>query len=44
MPTDKKCPVCGGVLLQKHGKEDVYVCYNKDCSYNAKPKKTKTTK
>ena len=43
-PTDKKCPVCGGMLLQKRGKENVFVCYNKDCAYNAKPKKAKETK
>lgn len=41
VPTTKTCPVCGGMLLQKRGKEDSYVCYNKECSYNAKPKKTK---
>ena len=43
-PTDKKCPVCGGMLLQKRGKENVFVCYNKDCAYNAKPKKAKESK
>lgn len=43
-PTDKKCPVCGGMLLQKRGKENVFVCYNKDCAYNAKPKKVKESK
>lgn len=42
MPTTQKCPVCGGMLLQKRGKENVFVCYNKECSYNAKPKKSKT--
>ncbi len=42
-PTDQKCPVCGGMLLQKRGKEDVFVCYNKECTYNASTK-TKTRK
>lgn len=42
LPTTKKCPVCGQMLLQKRGKEDGFVCYDKKCSYNAKPKsKTK---
>ena len=44
VPTTQKCPVCGGMLLQKRGKEDVFVCYNKECSYNAKPKKSKAAK
>ncbi len=42
VPTTEKCPVCGGMLLQKRGKEGVYACYNKECSYNEKKKKTKT--
>ena len=41
---EMKCPVCGGMLLQKRGKENVFVCYNKDCAYNAKPKKAKESK
>ncbi len=42
VPTTEKCPVCGGMLLQKRGKEGVYVCHNKECSYNEKKKKAKT--
>ena len=44
VPTTEKCPVCGGMLLQKRGKEDVFACYNKECAYNAKPKKSSKTK
>ena len=33
-PTNEKCPVCGGMLLKKRGK-NMYVCINKDCSYKA---------
>ena len=32
MPTDKKCPVCGDMLLVKKGKGNLY-CMNKDCAY-----------
>ena len=41
LPTTQKCPVCGQILLQKRGKEDVFVCIDKKCSYNAKPSKSK---
>lgn len=41
IPTNEKCPVCNGMLLQKRGKENVFVCHNKDCDYNAKAKKSK---
>ncbi|MBO4343482.1 MAG: type I DNA topoisomerase [Clostridia bacterium] len=41
VPTNEKCPVCGGMLLQKRGKDNVFVCMNKTCSYNEKNKKSK---
>lgn len=41
VPTTNKCPECGSMLLQKRGKDGVFSCYNKECSYNAKQKKSK---
>jgi len=35
MPVEKKCPKCGGLMLQKKGKDIIY-CYNKDCGYQEK--------
>ncbi len=34
VPTTEKCPVCGKMLLKKRGKDDVFVCLDKTCSYN----------
>ncbi len=34
MPTNEKCPACGGMLFRKKGK-DLYVCHEKDCGYKA---------
>ena len=42
-PTDKKCPVCGDMLLEKAKKDGVYYrCSNKDCNYSAKKQDEKT--
>ncbi|MCR5352844.1 MAG: type I DNA topoisomerase [Clostridiales bacterium] len=41
VPTNEKCPECGGMLLRKRGKDNVYVCVNKTCAYNEKNKKSK---
>ncbi len=32
IPLEEKCPQCGGLLLRKKGKENVY-CYNEKCGY-----------
>ena len=36
----EKCPKCGGLLLKKPGKNGKIVCYNEDCTYEAKVKKS----
>ena len=36
-PTDKKCPECGSMLLEKVKKDGIYYrCSDKDCNYSAK--------
>lgn len=36
-PTDKKCPECGNMLLEKIKKDGVYLrCSDKDCNYSEK--------
>jgi len=32
IPLEEKCPECGGLLLRKKGKENVY-CHNEKCGY-----------
>ena len=33
MPVNEKCPVCGGILFRKKGK-NLLVCHNPDCKYS----------
>ncbi len=37
-PLKEKCPVCGGLLMKKNGKNGAIVCYNEDCKYERKSK------
>lgn len=32
-PTNKKCPVCGQLLVEKKGKDTSYECSNSECDY-----------
>ena len=34
MPTEKKCPDCGDMLLQRKSKK-LLICRNKSCGYKA---------
>jgi DNA topoisomerase-1 len=32
-PVDRKCPVCGSVLLERNAKAYKYACSNSECDY-----------
>ncbi len=35
-PTDRKCPKCGSLIVEKAGKSVSFACSNKECDYKEK--------
>ncbi len=42
MPTNEKCPVCGGMMARKKGKNYLY-CINDKCRYKKDIEETEET-
>jgi DNA topoisomerase-1 len=41
-PLKERCPQCGGLLLQKNGRQREIYCYNPECGYTRKVEKKNT--
>lgn len=42
-PTDRRCPECGSLMLEKSGRNHMYICSNKECGYKEPVKESSTT-